>query len=80
MWTMDSLSLAILGIIIGHPAISDFDGEDLAEMDGTFDDASYLRGWRPWGWRPGQCINCCRIMLVEDHDECACCGWLQGEA
>ena len=86
---MDSLSLAILGVCLGHPAITSYEkmtrafSSELEELDNAFDDSAYMRGWRPWGWKPGQCINCCEtdnLLRFTDYTECQSCGWLQDAA
>ena len=74
----DTVSLLLVGIVIGHPRVSDFDGAALEELDNAFDEAAYLRNWRPWGWREGLCINCCEKLPQDQQTECMRCGWLQG--
>lgn len=80
---MNALSLSILGALLGHPAMGRFDagsGGELEELDNVFDDYAYDHAWRPWGWEPGLCINCCHDLKLDQFDECEQCGWLQGAA
>ncbi len=80
---MDALALSILGVMLGHPKMGAFDrgsGGQLEELDNVFDDYAYDRGWRPWDWEPGLCINCCHDLKLDQFDECEHCGWLQGAA
>lgn len=80
---MNALALAILGVCLGHPKMGAFDtgsGGELEELDNAFDDSAYHRDWRPWGWEPGLCINCCHKLGPLMIDECERCGWMQGAA
>lgn len=84
---MDAISLSILGICLGHPDITTKEitgypknGVDsaLEELDNVFDDYAYDRDWRPWEWEPGECINCCHVLVRDQDGACVDCGWLQG--
>lgn len=81
-----SIALAILGILLGHPQMSNFDtgsGGELEDLDNTYDDLAYHRRWLPWDWKPGLCINCCsKLKALDDTSgarECHYCGWLQSD-
>lgn len=76
---MNTIALAILGVVLGHPDMpGDYD-PDLESLDNAFDDAAYTRGWRPWGWEPGHCVNCMARLdwFLTCLNECSRCGWLQ---
>lgn len=45
------LALAILGIIVGHPKVCNFDdgsGGMLEELDNAFDECAWIRDWIEW--------------------------------
>lgn len=51
----DWLSLAILGVCVGHPAIERFDtprARKLEALDAAFDESAYIRGWIEWSDTP----------------------------
>jgi len=82
---MDAITLSILGVCLGHPAITSKElgypkgtWQELEDLDNDFDDAAYARNWRPWDWESGLCINCCTSFVDAGSGDCEQCGWLQG--